>query len=159
MSEQPEKCRDCGGSGEVEDDATGALGYVVKKRCPSCAGRSDMVKRIIEHMVKGRVQPASDLRFVDHHQPMVSPDFNVETMHPNDEPFWMIGSPYEMDSSNSPFLLDRAGMYALVEQCQKALARYYEKHPLSQEEVDVDQMRPGRPKARPPLRSPHAVQE
>lgn len=129
MSEQPE-CRDCGGTGEVEDDATGALGYVVKKPCPSCP------------------QPTFEV----HHHPMVSPDFKLDSIHPNDEPFWMIGSPYETDSGNSPFLLDRAGMYALVEQCQKALGDYYAKHPLSPEDAEVSQMRPGRPKARPPLR-------
>ena len=31
-------CGTCGGSGETEEDATGALGYVVKKPCPDCAG-------------------------------------------------------------------------------------------------------------------------
>lgn len=30
-------CGTCGGSGETEEDATGALGYVVKKPCPDCA--------------------------------------------------------------------------------------------------------------------------
>lgn len=92
-----------------------------------------------------------DHKFVDHHQPMVEPDFNPDSTHPSDEPFWLIASPYAEPSDN-PFLLDRAGMYALIEQCQKALGDYYARFPLSQEEVDVDQMRPGRPKARPPLR-------
>lgn len=83
---------------------------------------------------------------------MISPDFNEETVHPADEPFWLVSSPYAEPSDN-PFLLDRAGVYALIEQCQKALGDYYAKHPLDPTEVDVDQMRPGRPKARPPLRA------
>jgi hypothetical protein len=32
-------CSECAGSGVVEDDATGAMGYVVKKTCPACGGR------------------------------------------------------------------------------------------------------------------------
>jgi hypothetical protein len=83
----------------------------------------------------------------------VSPDFKLDTISPNDEPFWMVGSPYEVDTDNSPFLLDRAGMYALIEQCQKALGAYYAKFPLDPTDADVDQMRPGRPKARPPVRA------
>ena len=31
------KCQACGGTGEVEDDATGALGYVVKRPCGDCS--------------------------------------------------------------------------------------------------------------------------
>jgi hypothetical protein len=133
MSEQPDKCGECGGTGEVEDDGTGALGYVVKKPCPACP-------------------PARPLTFETHQLPMVTPDFKLDAISPDDEPFWMIGTPYESDSGSSPFLLDRAGMYALIEQCQKALGDYYAKHPLSPEDADVSQMRPGRPKARPPLR-------
>jgi hypothetical protein len=93
----------------------------------------------------------SEPLFVEHRQPMISPDFDAEVMHPADEPFWLIASPYAEPSDN-PFLLDRAGMYVLIEQCQKALADYYAKFPLSPAEVDVDQMRPGRPKERPPVR-------
>lgn len=93
----------------------------------------------------------SDPKFVEHHQAMVGPDFDPEKMHPNDEPFWLVASPYAEPSDN-PFLLDRAGTYTLIEQCQKALADYYARFPLSQAEVDVDQMRPGRPKTRPPVR-------
>ena len=37
-------CGTCGGSGETEEDATGALGYVVKKPCPDCAGGALPVK-------------------------------------------------------------------------------------------------------------------
>jgi hypothetical protein len=139
MSEQPEKCRECGGTGETEDDATGALGYVVKRACTACPRR----------------QPT----FEKHVQRMVEPDFNPDSMHPNDEPFWLIASPYGEPSDN-PFLLDRGGVYELIEQLQKALGDYYAKHPLSPEDADVSQMRPGRPKARPPLRREHdAVQD
>jgi len=96
-----------------------------------------------------------DPKFAIHHEPMVSPDFDADRIPSNEEPFWSVSCP--SGSGPGAFLLDRAGMYVLIEQCQKALADYYAKFPLSQDEVDVDQMRPGRPKARPPLRSPNAV--
>lgn len=40
-ADHPEKpvCATCGGTGTYEDDATGALGYLVKKRCPDCTMR------------------------------------------------------------------------------------------------------------------------
>ena len=36
QAEEQPKCPRCGGSGEEEDDAHGALGYVVKVPCPEC---------------------------------------------------------------------------------------------------------------------------
>lgn len=34
-------CRECGGTGEVEEDAAGALGYVVKRPCRTCGRRPE----------------------------------------------------------------------------------------------------------------------
>lgn len=84
----------------------------------------------------------SQLRFVDHDQPMVAPDFDANNMHPNDEPFWCISSPYDSDQV-APFLLDRAGMMELQKQLQVALARYYEKFPLEVQETKAELMKPG----------------
>lgn len=36
VSASAAKCGECGGTGEVEEDATGALGYVVKRPCSAC---------------------------------------------------------------------------------------------------------------------------
>ena len=58
---------------------------------------------------------------------MVDPDFKLETIHQNEEPFWVIGSPY--DEPGPPFLLDRAGMKELIKQCQEALKVYEDKYP------------------------------
>jgi len=85
--------------------------------------------------------------FLDLPKRFVEPKFDLEKTGPGEEPFWHVGEHY------SGLTLDRAGMYALIERCQKALADYYAKFPLSQDDVDVDQMRPGRPKARLPLRA------
>jgi hypothetical protein len=40
-------CRECGDTGEVEEDGTGALGYVVKQPCPDCVGTSSQVPKAL----------------------------------------------------------------------------------------------------------------
>lgn len=87
------------------------------------------------------------MKFVDHDHPMVAPDFDVEKMHPADEPFWMIASPYDPDGPEV-FLLDRAGMMELQRQIQVALAKYYEKFPLDPNDMPPDLQRPSGPKER-----------
>lgn len=84
-------------------------------------------------------------RFVNHDHHMVEPDFKIDTMHPNDEPFWLIASPYDPDGPDV-FLLDRGGVQELIRQLQEALAKYNEKFPSQPNETPQDQMRPGGPK-------------
>ena len=49
-------CGECGGSGTVEEDAAGALGYVVKRPCPACARGCGSKLAILERPSAGRVR-------------------------------------------------------------------------------------------------------
>lgn len=54
---------------------------------------------------------------------MVERDFKYETLHPDEEPFWMIRSPNEGETG-SVFLVDSTALRKLHEQIGRELAEW-----------------------------------